>query len=371
MKKFFILALSLAMFASTCTAFANDAEVTILNDNQKEAITSYVQNQIIDSYSEYYTIPEISVEIESADREKNELVIDVEASFIKVLKAKSAKDLPYVQGMVEELSAMSTQSDIDKANTYIESLVKDLEENYIGVKQEENSCFQVRIPANVKGLEMSDKEYKIIFKGEDNFTATMEDFAPPAAKELKENGKNQIKDVITQENVFRVLSSAQDYDRIDARNYIKKWTDACGGCHCSTCDPSISVYNPAYTSYHMNDCANYVSQAIHAGGISTDSTWAPGTTCWYTTGYNGYGLVDYMVDQGIFFGTSLKSKAFAGSIMYFTGYSHVGMVDQNDTVTMTFCAHTYDRKSCSFKNLSGVVFYVPVWDSYANDWTPQ
>lgn len=78
-----------------------------------------------------------------------------------------------------------------------------------------------------------------------------------------------------------------------------------------------------------------------------------------------------MVDQGFFFASSNKNKAMAGSIIYWTSYSHVGLVDQNDTVTITFCAHTNDRKSSSFKNISDVSFYIPVWDSYGGVWTPQ
>ena len=84
-----------------------------------------------------------------------------------------------------------------------------------------------------------------------------------------------------------------------------------------------------------------------------------------------------MVDQGFFFETSNKYKAFAGSIIYWNQYSHVGMVDENDTVTMTYCSHTNDRKGSSFRNWTSanrdtdVKFFVPVWDSYADKYTPQ
>lgn len=82
-----------------------------------------------------------------------------------------------------------------------------------------------------------------------------------------------------------------------------------------------------------------------------------------------------MVDQGFFFESTNKHDAFAGSIIYWNQYSHVGMVDANDSVTLTFCAHTGDRKSLSFKSWNGatadtdVKFYVPVWDSYAGTYT--
>lgn len=34
-------------------------------------------------------------------------------------------------------------------------------------------------------------------------------------------------------------------------------------------------------------------------------------------------------------------------------------------------AHTDDRNSCAFRTIRGLTFFVPVWDSYSNQWTPQ
>lgn len=45
----------------------------------------------------------------------------------------------------------------------------------------------------------------------------------------------------------------------------------------------MTVWNPIYyypPSADCLDCVNFVSQAIHAGGISTDSTWYPWTATW-------------------------------------------------------------------------------------------
>jgi hypothetical protein len=136
--------------------------------------------------------------------------------------------------------------------------------------------------------------------------------------------------------------------------------------------------NRDYT-FQSADCANFVSQAIHYAGISTDDTWEPYEIAWINTGHSSayYGLVEYMVDQGFFFEETDKYKAFAGSIMYWNRYSHVGMVNANDTITMTFCAHTVDKNSSSFRYWTGssidtdVKFFVPVWDSYAGQYTPR
>lgn len=41
------------------------------------------------------------------------------------------------------------------------------------------------------------------------------------------------------------------------------------------------IYNwPTYSSYPGGDCTNFVSQILHAGGLSTNSTWTPYTAAW-------------------------------------------------------------------------------------------
>ena len=89
-------------------------------------------------------------------------------------------------------------------------------------------------------------------------------------------------------------SNATDYDRVAARDYARKYS-------CGTCTTSPhACRNTNYTFYNGADCANFVSQAIYAGGISQESRWKPGTITWINTGWSTeyYGLVEYMVDQG-------------------------------------------------------------------------
>lgn len=80
-----------------------------------------------------------------------------------------------------------------------------------------------------------------------------------------------------------------------------------------------------------------------------------------------------MTNNGLFFHSTNEKKAFAGSIINWlnsdgTNAGHIGIVDQNDTATMTFCAHTKCRHSCPWTGET-VDFYIPYWDSYYNQWT--
>lgn len=377
MKKIIVSLLMVSLIGLMQISMATGVDSTEmkLTSAQEIAITKQVKNSICDSYSEYYKIPEISVEIEDTEIDGENVIVNVKASFTKILKAKTPMDLPYVQGMIEQQKEITSKKERKKVRKYVKSLVQNLKDNYIGVEQGENAHFELKIPMNQRTLKMHLDNYEMDFVGENGYRASMKEYTPQNASTLKSNGIKKIKSLAA--NDFKVTSvvrttDAKDYDRVDARDYIRKWTDACGSCHCSNCSSS-DIYNPKYDNYHNNDCANYVSQAIYAGGISTDGTWAPGKLAWVNTGSSSsyYGLTDYMVDEGYFFNTSDKMKAFAGSIISWENFSHVGMVDQNDTVTMTFCAHTNDRYQSSFKNYSAVEFYVPVWDSYANEWTTQ
>ena len=370
MKRIFILLLALVLSVQVITATKNQEEFNLNYDQQKE-IVHFVENQIIESYSNYYTIPTINVEIESVNVRDNQLIIDLKANITKVLKVNSALELPYVKGMLEEISNIRDKYDFDRAKRYAENLIKDLNYNYIGVEQNENADFQMQIPIIAERSNLYNTRCNLLFKDENNDTLTMEEFAPLSEEMLEKDGKRYINNIIEHQKYSIRSSSPGNYDRIIARDYVRKWSDACGECHCSDCDPSKLVYNPSYANYHNNDCANFVSQAIHEAGVPTDDKWRPGNRCWYNTGHEGDGLIDYMVEEGLFFETNDRYKAFAGSIIKWTEASHVGMVDQNDTVTMTFCAHTDDRNSCAFRTIRGLTFFVPVWDSYSKQWTPQ
>lgn len=112
---------------------------------------------------------------------------------------------------------------------------------------------------------------------------------------------------------------------------------------------------------------------IHAGGIETEDDWRPYVLAWTAVRFStqNMGITEYMVSRSYFFECTDLNKAFAGSILSWKTYGHVGLVDQNDTVTMTYCAHTANEKSASFKGHTNKKAYIPVWDSYAGQYTPQ
>lgn len=359
-------------YSDISTSASSELEKKIINE---------VCSQVIESYAEYYRIPSISGVIREVETVSGGSNYVVDVSFTKILLADDASKLPYIKGMNAAVEEIENDTLKAEAQKNLDIRISELNALYIGVEQEENSSFKVFVPADNTRTCNIDDEYDIKFLDEIG-EISMDAFKPQSELELYREGVESVSANYLTNDLYRknIVSAnktnssiAKDYDRIRAKKYVE--TYSCGKCSST----SHSCANKSYTFFSGNDCANFVSQAINYAGISRESNWKPYTTTWINTGWSSsqYGLVEYMVDQGFFFETSNKNKAFAGSIIYWNQYSHVGMVNANDTVTMTYCSHTNDRKSSSFKSWTGstsgtdVKFFVPVWDSYANTYTVQ
>lgn len=355
----------------------NNGNVTI---EFEQSIIDEVCSQVVETYEEYYTIPEISGVIREVEPVAGGSNYIVDVSFTKILLADDASELPYIQGMTDAVAEIEDFALKAEAQNDLETRIDELNSLYIGEEQEENTRFKVFVPVVNTRASNADSDYTITFVTE-NDELPMEAFEIQSENELYQQGAeavslNNVANIANTRSVAANKtnpSSATSYDRIRARDYVR--TYSCGSCGMSY----HSCANSNYSFYSGNDCANFVSQAINYAGISREDNWKPYTATWINTGWRSdiYGLVEYMVDQGFFFESSNKYKAFAGSIIFWNQYSHVGMVDANDTVTMTYCSHTNDRRSSSFRNWTGssddtdVKFFIPVWDSYANEYTPQ
>lgn len=382
MKKIFSMALAVVMVMSL--GFATPAEATIADEmensvEQQEYIKNYVCDQVVQSYSHYYVIPSISAEILSMDTTDPDVIsTEVQVSFTKVLKAESAYDLPYIQGLQAGIAELTDPSEVENAEAYLKLRIDELEGLYIGKEQTETAEFCVELPRET-AITYSLSDITISINYLDGFSEeplSMDMFQPQsettlyATGVLDAQGLEDISAVVLPMSVTSAPSKPTDYNRVAARDYARRYV-------CSRTDCNDSCYNQAYVNQNPygGDCANYVSQCIRAGGLKTEAgVWEPYRLAWNTVCFSGQsmGICEYMVSRGYFFdaGTN-KTKAGAGAIISWLSYGHVGLVDQNDTVTMTFCAHNDNMRSCSFKNMTGVKFYAPVWDSYAGCYTPQ
>lgn len=364
MKKNWIISAILVIAVLSLFSVANAS-------NQYSTVVDETLSEVTSLYTEYYTISNASADvIKTETNENGDTVITINASFQRTLKAKSADEMPYVRGLEAALAELSEEDQIEVATQYINALKKDLNDNYIGVAQDTEVPLVVTVPS-VRPMGIGTDTLSVSFVGMEEIFP-VETLKPLSYDELEASGELAIEGIVTNSvsmrnaSMFRVNSVITQYDRIKARDYARNWS-----CQSGSNVEHSSCHNSEYSFFDYNDCANFVSQAFVAGGLPTDSTWKRGTAAWQ----GAISLPRYLTSNNLFFNTTNEYKAFAGSVVnwldeYGANAGHVGIVDQNDTQTMTFCAHTACRNHCPWSG-EPVDFYVPYWDSYSNQWTQQ
>ena len=275
------------------------------------------------------------------------------------LKAQSVEEMPYIAGYLDELSASSyaTMAASDKAelaksafgldqdtalteaqqnvvDTFVQSMDTTVEmfDEYIG----ETSDFTYHIKVSAPVAEPDN----ITLTGLDEFDndVNINEYELRSYDEIYRNGAEDAQAavqsmMISPAWVATKINNYNSYNRIAARDYAYKYW---------------SSYNPAYTSYKGNggDCANFVSQCLHAGGIPTDATWKADSVSWIRAS----AVPSYMMNKGYATKTSY-TNATAGSFAYTSsGAGHAVLVTINDGAKIAYTAHTTDRKDAAFSS---------------------
>lgn len=275
------------------------------------------------------------------------------------LKAQSVEEMPYIAGYLDELGASSyaTMAASDKAElaksafgldqdtalteaqqnvveTFVQSMDTTVEmfDEYIG----ETSDFTYHIKVSAPVAEPDN----ITLTGLDEFDndVNINEYELRSYDEIYRNGAEDAQAavqsmMISPAWVATKINNYNSYNRIAARDYAYKYW---------------SSYNPAYTSYKGNggDCANFVSQCLHAGGIPTDATWKADSVSWIRAS----AVPSYMMNKGYATKTSY-TNATAGSFAYTSsGAGHAVLVTINDGAKIAYTAHTTDRKDAAFSS---------------------
>lgn len=305
-------------------------------------------------YSEHYNILDTEVTFCSSHEENGKIENFYRLEVKAVLKANHVEQLDYYQGVTRFCS--ETAGDTDRTNNKNDRLYIDMIssrqldictqlQKYIGREQCLTFYIKESYPAD------HEEEKKILFENVSNYIP-LEEMLPSGHEELQKIGYSAIKNI--QSEYAASLQNVQSeqaeaiYSVDSAVAYMTRYTsnptscNVCGAGHCNA-RVDTTKYNPQYhfhvSAGHHVDCANYVSQALHAGGIETDDTWKPESLAWvnvsklteYMTKNNHWKSIDY---------TQVKR----GDIASHTSYSHVVMITSYDGATYKFSSHTNDRK---------------------------
>ncbi len=292
-------------------------------------------NQFLEEiYGDYYYILNVKVK-EYTPEEKNPEDKNCKFYFVsleKQLKFDSVYRIPFVSGMkqaVDDLKGNKTAARIYNKKT------NELKQ-YIGKKQIENNVFKV-IFKDIDDFETADVEITT-YRTDCSAVA----LKPPSSAVMIKEGYKYIKSYVS------ANLSGIAYNNIAAIRYADKYTS-----NPLSKEINTGIWNKNFKSYE-NDCANFVSQCILAGGLAKSSVWYPDSLIWIRTGSpktNNSGVTSYMQKNNFFYATSFCGIS-AGGFICLVKESHTVFVVSNDSITILFNGHTNDRKRVSFPHLS-------------------
>ncbi|WP_026476236.1 amidase domain-containing protein [Alkaliphilus transvaalensis] len=355
-KVFLSLTMVFIMMVGFSTAFATTKDVqaaSVLSKYQQQKIYEAIQNQLVDTYGDSYIFENFTYKIYEEKIVGTDRLVDIDV-YVDMTLTRSVSENAFVQGMLDKIDELEGMEKLIAENE-IKHLIMDIEEAYNNTRN-----VQVLYTIKLGNFSMASTEEgfelfsRIDFLEEDESLLTSVDSIKSSREKDEENAfdngykaveemvnKIQLRDEVS--NLEISVSSVQ-YDRLKARDWARDNRAA---------EPEYSKANG-----HGSDCANFVSRAINQGGIPQDvsGNWAHysnGSTIgaykyinWFRTGYNNNGgVAPYMVDKGYFYEETSWNKAFAGSIIYNTSASHVGLVTSGDGSNVYYADHSNVKKS--------------------------
>ncbi len=375
MRKFYKVLLIAVIITAIAAGFSvkNFANASIPYDTKtlSQELSDALQNWIISNYSQYYKNigVDLSLEPDSVTVRNGVASAVFDAKIDLTLKAERIEDLPFMKGMLNYLNskrAVASKAQIEAANNLIDDWKLELKD-YIG-KPEPTTYAEFKIAANLKNDGTVEKDsIKLYVSGESS------DFYPVPSPILETPEKMERNGEEAMEETFKKVSGSPSveigyeakytYNRLDARDYANSWTSNAsynGNCYMDASKWNNDEY-PYYDNAYCNDCADYVSQALHEGGIPIDpGQWERlkdeyGDYTWAWTSV--FSLKDYMYNNG-HWTTSNFTNANAGCVIRMPEYDyHAVMIVLNDTIHRQFSGHTNDRKQYPYYSSNGWEYY--------------
>lgn len=372
MKRFLSVFLMIALLVSSVSfVFAKDF---LTDSKENKNILEQELSKLIDKQMKLYKwkLIDSSYEVVAQSVDNDKLTVDYSVAITHRLDYPAAKDVPVLKGKMKYLDELNANA---KANSekirYAKAKVAQWEKNlqsYINEDQQMYETIRVVALLNDKNEVVKNSIQFSFQQPDDSFTSADEFLVVDSEDEVFQSSYDDIKKNATKIKetdstrpaAYAYIPTYDAYDSAAAVSYANKWVKATTKA-CKTGSTTVqdyANYNPAYAKYQCNDCANFVSQCLYAGGIPQTTTWAPGKLAWINTGYSSsyYGLVEYMVDNYYAISTT-KASVEAGGMISMTGYSHVMFVVYNDGTTVKYNAHSSDRYQSGTSTGSGMSFY--------------
>lgn len=363
-KKIIASLLAAAMIIGTASGFSTpvSAETTV-----EDAVIQSVENWFMENYEPFYDIIDEEFTVTRTHDNGGTTSYTVSVYCQTKLKSQEPEDIPYVKGLYDAMATQrATNAYAAIAATAIDDYVStlDITDDYNVLTMD------IVVEVSNNPVTRSQDSFTLYYQdGMDTQLSPIEDLELDSS-EMYANGLADAQPIISEYAQKASTASTRGYsayDRIAARDYAFRWTGSnvtsCydHGYSCGMLQDRTKWNNSDYyyisTLVH-DDCTDFVSQCMHAGGIPID----PGKWERFVDAANGWTwtyapeLRRYMVDKG-YWDESDFYWANAGNILYQSDGGHIMLITLNDGVTNRFTAHTNDRYNYVFYDSSDFLYY--------------
>ena len=329
------------------------------------------------------SVQEFSQELHAADVMKV-ISTDVQSELqtnqaIKAFEAAEAKEAADSTSEKKE-PVLSNKEKVSLVSDYVldevDTFVTNLQDEYIGTSSEFNIELRATIDEQGNVLKL---EYGLFSEYSDDITTVI----PASNESMIQAGEKQVSETVNmalekvaQNASFSAITPASNtnfiYYRTKARDYANTYTSSPDRHYCSTHEDYIcqdsTKYNKWYFYFCCKDCANYVSQAMYAGGVPKDNIWIPNKSC---AAWNSCKQLRYHFTKKTNYWTKTTyNNCNAGGVILLIDSSgnpsHAMMNVLIDSVTTKYSAHTNDRDEKVYTHsgllkdsgASGIEYYI-------------
>ena len=279
-KKYTAFLLVMAMCLTLCV---NVSATENGYDEAKNKIIDLACTSVEDCLEDYYYVTDVSGEITNIETVEDGAKAFVTVSYTTKIKAETADDAPYIQGILAAMEDLTDEAEIQKANDYLTIWRGELERDHIG-KELQHSVDLVVFTPEKTGISVTSTNAENILStcAINNAVVSLNASAElcstdsqvvyieeplssfvPTAEEVAANARNDVQHVIsyTGDTLSRSVNAstdrAKELDRVAAAKYAKDENNFPIG------------HRPDGTEYahYSSDCANFVSQCYSAGGV--------------------------------------------------------------------------------------------------------
>lgn len=360
-----LVLLVIGFILSLSAVFGLRQEVNASEDYAEDILKVWIKN----NFGSNYNLKQISFCMESKEVEGNETYYLILAKIIHTLKLKDANTHPIIIAINRYKDSYGINLSLGP-KALLEKLEKTYKSNlyhYCNEDQELNIRFKVHFSKR-KGVSI------YIEDPLGGFIEANEYYQPIDNKKLENDFLESLKRTIPSiENHYNEIKSTNSitYSPSLAVYYANRYTSETSLWHwCEENGKEVKVYqdkskyNSQYIGYYCTDCANYVSQAVHYGGIPTDSIWYPYSNAWNIVDYpnSDDNLFSYMWAHYCWL-TFYRPYAIPGSMGMIDWNSngspdHATLIVYNDGSVLKFSAHTSDHKNYLLPSSWDVYFLI-------------